>query len=172
MQKPIFKYGSSLLRQNSLEVFPDDKYLDLIENLFDSLDTKEGIGLAAPQIGILKRIFVIAVPINEGKEDKMQYFKKAYINPAIINKSNTKIYYNEGCLSIPGIYENVLRPESINVSYFDSDFNYFEEELNGIVARVFQHEIDHLNGVLFIDHINSLKRKLLFSKLNRIKKNR
>jgi len=80
MQKPIFKYGSSLLRQNSLEVFPDEKYLDLIENLFDSLDTKEGIGLAAPQIGILKRMFVIAVPINEDKEDKIQYFKKAYIN--------------------------------------------------------------------------------------------
>ncbi len=172
MQKPIFKYGSSLLRQNSLEVFPEEKYLDLVENLFDSLDKKEGVGLAAPQIGILKRMFVIAVPINEDKEDKIQYFKKAYINPAIIDKSNTEIYYNEGCLSIPGIYEDVLRPESINVSYFDSDFNYFEEELDGIVARVFQHELDHLNGVLFIDHINSLKRKLLFSKLNRIKKNR
>jgi len=172
MQLPIVKYGSSLLRQHTLDVLPEEKYRELVNNLFDSLNTKEGIGLAAPQIGILKKMFVIAVPLNDDKGDKVLYLRRAFINPVVINKSDVKVYYNEGCLSIPGIYEDVLRSESINVRYFDKDFNLVEEQLDGIVARVFQHEYDHLEGVLFIDRLNPLKRKLLARKLNQIKKNR
>jgi peptide deformylase len=172
MQLPIVKYGSSLLRQHTLDVLPVENFHELVTNLFDSLNTKEGIGLAAPQIGILKKMFMIAVPLNDEKGDEVLHFKKAFINPSIINKSDEKVYYNEGCLSIPGIYEDVLRSKSINVRYFDRDFNPVEEQLDGIVARVFQHEYDHLDGVLFIDRINPLKRKLLTSKLNQIKKNR
>ncbi|HNW52293.1 MAG TPA: peptide deformylase [Prolixibacteraceae bacterium] len=170
MLLPIIKYGSSLLRQKTLEVSSKEKYRELVDNLFDSLNTKEGIGLAAPQIGVLKKIFVIDVSFNEEKEDEVQHFRKAFINPSVLRKSDEEVYYKEGCLSIPGIYEDVLRPESITVNYFDSDFNFIEENLDGIVARVFQHEYDHLEGVLFIDRLNPLKRKLLSGKLSQIKK--
>lgn len=160
------------MRQQTLDVLPEEKYYELVTDLFDSLNTKEGIGLAAPQIGVLKKMFVIATPINNEQGDEVNFFKKVFINPSIIDKSDKKVFYNEGCLSIPGIYEDVLRSESITVSYSDSDFNNIEEKLDGIVARVFQHEFDHLNGILFIDHLNPSKRKSLFNKLNRIKKNR
>jgi peptide deformylase len=172
MQKPIVKYGSTLLRKQTLDVLPGEKYHELIDNLFDSLNTKEGIGLAAPQIGVLKKMFVIEAPLNDEESEEELYFKKVFINPTMIDKSEKKGYYKEGCLSIPGIYEDVLRPESIKVKYFDTDFNSVEEQLDGIIARVFQHEYDHLEGVLFIDRLNPLKRKLLARKLNQIKKDK
>jgi len=170
MKMPVIKYGSSILRQQAQEVMPHENYSELSDCLFESLNTKEGVGLAAPQIGILKRVFVIAVSIDENEQENALQFKKAYINPAIIWKSQEQIYYNEGCLSIPDIFEDVLRPESINVTYYDSNFNLVEEQLDGIVARIFQHEYDHLDGILFIDRINLLKRKLLANKLKQIKR--
>jgi peptide deformylase len=172
MQLPIIKYGSSILRQLSLEVKPEDNYRDLIDDLFYSLNPKEGIGLAAPQIGVLKRVFVVVVPFKDDEQKDSQLFKKAFINPTILWKRSERVIYNEGCLSIPDIFENVLRPEKITVTYFDKNFSFIVEDLNGIIARVFQHEYDHLNGVLFIDQINPLKRRLLSNKLNRIKKNK
>lgn len=172
MKRSIVKYGSHLLRKHSQEILPGEDYSSLIKDLFDSLNTNEGIGLAAPQIGVTKRAFIIAVPIENQSSQEQLLFKRAFVNPSIISVSEEKVIYNEGCLSIPDIFENVLRPEKVVVNYFDEDYKLIEEKLDGIVARVFQHEFDHLNGILFIDHINSLKRRLLFNKLNRIKKNR
>ncbi len=171
MMKSIVKYGSFLLRKHSQEISIDEDYSSLITDLFDSLNTDEGIGLAAPQIGVSKRAFVVAVPVEDQSSQEIHLFKKAFINPSIVSVSEQKVLYNEGCLSIPNIFENVLRPEKVVVNYFDENFTLIEEELNGITARVFQHEFDHLNGVLFIDHINTLKRKILAGKLNQIKKN-
>jgi peptide deformylase len=172
MQVPIVKYGSSILRQHTNDVLPEDNPSEIAINLFETLYNQDGIGLAAPQIGILKRMFVIIAPVDNTEQEDTQLFEKAFINPTILWKSLEQIYYNEGCLSIPDIFEDVLRPKSIRVSYCDINLNSIEEQLDGIVARVFQHEYDHLDGILFIDLINPLKRKLLANKLNQIKKDR
>jgi peptide deformylase len=136
--------------------------------LLETLKNAGGIGLAAPQTGLLKRAFVIDTsPLLEDDNSIMKY-EQTFINPEIVWQSDYKTYYNEGCLSIPDIFEDVLRPEKITVRYFDENFNRIEEELDGIKARIFQHEFDHLEGILFIDKLNILKRKLLTGRLNKI----
>lgn len=167
---PIIKYGSPLLRKHSIDITGDDNPIQLSQNLFDTLKKAGGIGLAAPQTGILKRAFIIDTsPLSED-DNNIERIEKAFFNPEITWRSDDKIYYSEGCLSIPGIYEDILRPQKIRVKYFDIDLNPFEEELEGLIARIFQHEYDHLGGILFIDKLSHLKRKLLNGKLNKIKK--
>lgn len=170
MNLSIVLYGSSVLRKHADEITAEDKHRQFVKNLFDTLKNNEGIGLAGPQIGILKRIFVIST-LQLPKNDKsIEKFEQAFINPQIIWQSPKMNIYKEGCLSIPGIFENVSRPEKIKVRYNDLDFNIIEENISGLKARIFQHEYDHLNGILFIDKIGTLKRILLSSKLNQIAK--
>jgi peptide deformylase len=165
---PILKYGSPTLRKPAFEVVSEKEVFKLSTDLFDTLKKAGGIGLAAPQVGILKRAFVIdTTPLMEN-DGKIEKFEQLFLNPEIIWKSDETSYYTEGCLSIPDVYEDVLRPEIIRVRYQDVSFQLIEEELSGIIARIFQHEYDHLDGILFIDKINILKRKLCRSKLNRI----
>lgn len=165
---PIFKYGAQVLRKTSSEIIPGDDPAQLSENLFSTLKNARGIGLAAPQIGILKRAFVIdTTPMKD--EPGIEIFEQAYFNPEIIWRSSGKTTFKEGCLSIPEIFEDVLRPERIRVIHSNHDGETIEEELEGIKARIFQHEYDHLLGVLFIDKINPLRRKVISGKLKKIK---
>ena len=165
----IIIYGSPFLRKKSVEITENDNAALIAENLLNTLKNEGGLGLAGPQTGILKRIFIMDTSLLAKEDSSIKKIEKAIVNPEIVNLSEKKEYYNEGCLSIPGIYEDVLRSETIDVRYYDANFNLFEERLNGIEARIFQHEFDHLEGVLFIDRLSSLRRKLLAGKLNKIK---
>jgi peptide deformylase len=170
MALQIIIYGSPILRKKSAKITENDNVALITENLFSSLKKEGGLGLAGPQVGILKQIFVMDTsPLTEENE-LITKIEVAIVNPEIIWFSKEKEYYNEGCLSIPSIYEDVLRPETIDVRYYDINFNLIEERLDGIKARIFQHEYDHLKGILYIDRLSPLKRKLLSGKLNKIKK--
>ncbi len=165
----ILKYGSPAIRKNSVEITNDDNLVEIVKNLFDTLKKDGGLGLAAPQIGILKRIFLMDTsPLNKD-DSEIEKVEQAFINPEILERSSETINYEEGCLSIPGIYEIVELPAKIKVRYQDSSFNTIEKELDGMQARIFQHEYDHLDGILFIDRLSLLRRKLLAGKLNKIR---
>lgn len=170
MVKKIFTYGSSVLRQHSSEIVNDEDINDLKENLFETLAKEGGIGLAAPQIGILKRAFVIDTSALDVDDPKSETIKKFFLNPKILSLSKQTNIYSEGCLSIPGIYEEVERPESIKVTYLNELLNQVETEINGIEARIFQHEYDHLEGILFVDRLSKVRRSMIMSKLKRISK--
>jgi peptide deformylase len=170
MNLKIIKYGSPILRKKSAKITDSDNVALISENLFAVLKKEGGLGLAGPQVGILKQVFIMDTSLLAEEDSSIAKIEKAIVNPEIIAFSKEKSYYNEGCLSIPGIYEDVLRPETIDVRYDDINFNRIEERLDGIKARIFQHEYDHLKGVLFIDKLSPLKRKLLSGKLNRIKR--
>ncbi|NEW85051.1 MAG: peptide deformylase [Mariniphaga sp.] len=165
----ILKYGSPILRKQLGKVTEEDNAIQLSGNLFETLKKEGGIGLAAPQAGVLKRAFVIDTSSMIEDIKEFEKFEQFFLNPEILWKSPDEIYFQEGCLSIPGIYEDVLRADKITVSYFDINFNRIEEEFDGLKAWIFQHEYDHLEGILFIDRLSHLKRKLLTRKLNKIK---
>lgn len=168
---PIYAYGDPVLRKEAEEI-PDDypNLKELIANMFETMYASNGVGLAAPQVGISLRLFVVdAGSMLEDEEDApVKEFKKAFINPYIIEESGKKWDFEEGCLSIPFIRENVSRQPKVLLEYQDEDLNWHEEEFDGIIARIIQHEHDHIEGKLFIDHINPLKRRLLKGKLNDI----
>lgn len=164
---PIVIYGSKVLRKKSFDLGKPDELASLAGNMLQTMKKHDGIGLAGPQVGVLKNIFVIDTSIYESKG--IERVEKAYINPEIVNLNGQEVYFNEGCLSIPGIFEDVKRPEKIEVRYRDIDFQWHEEILDSIVARIFQHEYDHLQGILFIDRLSAIRKKLIRSKLNQIK---
>ncbi len=163
----IIKYGSSILRKKAFDIDKGDSFWELAQNMALTLKNADGIGLAGPQVGILKNLFIIDT--SPLKDKVVEIVEKAYFNPDIIHYSENHIYYNEGCLSIPGINEDILRPDKIEVRYRDENFDWQEEILEGLVARIFQHEFDHLQGILFIDKLSALKKKLIKSKLREIK---
>lgn len=173
MIRPVYIYGSQVLRKVASDIpadFPDLK--QLVEDMFETMVKSDGIGLAAPQIGLSIRIFVIdATPLEEDHPE-MKGFRKAFINAHIIERSEEVVLYNEGCLSIPNLREDVERPESIVIRYVDENFKAHEEVYHGLAARIIQHEYDHLEGILFTDKVSSLRRQLLKSKLSAISKGR
>jgi len=159
----IVKYGHPVLRLKAREIKKIGASIrDLAEDMIETMEAAEGIGLAAPQIAESITLFVINSGLIE--EDAPP---KAYINPVIL-KEEGDFNMEEGCLSIPDIREDVVRPEKIKIKYQDLDGLEHEEECSGMLARVLQHEVDHLNGVLFIDRISQIKRKLLSKKLKAI----
>lgn len=167
---PIFKYGSQTLRKKAFDIEKGDNFTELKENMVQTLRKAEGIGLAGPQVGVLKNIFIIdTTPM---KDEGIEVIEKVFFNPVITNFSSENIIYNEGCLSIPGVNEDVIRPDKIEVRYRDVNFDWHEEVLDGLIARIFQHEFDHLQGILFIDRISQLKKKLIRGKLKKIKNNK
>ncbi|MBR4276458.1 MAG: peptide deformylase [Prevotella sp.] len=164
---PIYTYGQPVLRKVAEDITPSYPNLtNLIQDMWETLASSEGIGLAAPQIGLPIRLVVIDLDLL--KEDLPEYdgFKKVYINPHIIDydKSQTDSS-SEGCLSLPAIRENVVRPKRIRVKYQDEDFTEHDEWVEGYLARVMQHEFDHLEGTMFIDRISPLRKQLIKSKL-------
>lgn len=170
---PVVVYGHSVLRKKALPIDKDFPDLEkLIENLFETMHASDGVGLAAPQVGISLRIFVVdATPFAED-EPALENFRRVFINPVIEEKFGETVTFNEGCLSIPNIREDVNRPDGIKISYVDPGFNPKEETFEGIAARIIQHEYDHLDGILFTDLVSPLRKKLLSKKLQAISKGR
>jgi peptide deformylase len=168
---PVYLYGSPVLRKVATDIPVDYPGLhQFIDDLFETMYHSEGIGLAAPQVGRPVRIFVIDASPLEEDDASMKNFKKVFINPQIISYEGEMIRYNEGCLSIPDIREDVERESSVLIRYCDTGFNYREEYFTGIAARIIQHEYDHLEGRLFTDLISPLKKRLLKRKLTYISK--
>jgi len=166
---PILKYGSPILRKHSDIFTEDDDPVQLSVNLFDTLKKSGGFGLSAPQAGILKRAFVIDTSMLNEDNNGFEKYRQFFLNPEILWQSSEEVYFQEGCLSIPGIFEEVLRADKIRIKYSDVNFNTIEEELDGMKAMGFQHEYDHLEGILFIDRLSPLRKKFLTSKLHKIK---
>jgi peptide deformylase len=166
---PIAAYGSPVLKKKAREIEEGHEGLEqLIEDMFETMYASEGVGLAAPQISLSIRLFVVDATPFKDEEPALDGFKKVFINPEIVEESGDPWKFNEGCLSIPGIREDVSRNPVIVVNYFDEHFKEKEETFSGLAARVIQHEFDHLEGVLFTDRIGPLKRQLLKGKLNDI----
>ncbi len=175
---PILAYGDPILKKESEEI--DETYTDLetlIEDMFETMYRAKGVGLAAPQIGRNIRLFIVdGSPFaekEEGEDDDpralgIENFKKVFINPIIEEEEGEEWSFQEGCLSIPKIRENVSRKSDIVISYYDENWDLKEESYSGYAARIIQHEYDHIEGVLFTDYLSPLKRKLLKKKLNNI----
>ena len=172
MVYPIVVYGDPILRKRAKEIMnlsvPEIKAL--IEDMFESMYAAHGIGLAAPQIGKSIRLFVVDGTTLEDEEEDMTGFKKVFINPEIIEETGEPWQFEEGCLSIPNIRENVSRQDTVRVRYTDEEGKKKDETYNGIKARIIQHEYDHLNGKMFIDYLTPLKKRMLKGKLTDISK--
>ena len=167
---PIVAYGDPVLKKVAQDIDKNDPELDLkklVADMFETMYAASGVGLAAPQIGLSLRLFVIDADLMD---DTIKGMKKAFINPQIIEEDGEEWPYEEGCLSIPDIREDVLRQPKVTIHYYDTNWNEYEETYEGLAARVIQHEYDHIEGVLFIEHLSGLKKSLLKSKLSNISK--
>lgn len=171
MTYPIVVYGHPVLRKIAADIDRDYPELDkLIEDLFETMYNSEGLGLAAPQIGKSIRIFVIDGKPAAEDEPALAEFKKAFINPHIIEKKGEPVPMTEGCLSIPNLREEVNRESYIRITYYDETWKYHDEIYEGYAARIIQHEYDHLDGIMFTDKVSPLRKRLLKSKLTAISK--
>ena len=163
---PIVAYGDPVLRRKADEVQQGQIDLKkLSEDMFQTMYAAHGVGLACPQIGLSLRMFVV-----DGKpmDDELEDFKKVFVNPQMINESGEPWVFEEGCLSIPGIRDDVTRPSIIRLRYFDVEWNEHEEEFEDLRARIIQHEYDHIEGKLFTDYLSGFKKRILKGKLNSI----
>ncbi len=173
---PIVAYGDPVLKKVGKEIEKDFPKLDeIIANMFETMYNAKGVGLAAPQIGKSIRLFVVdATPFSEDAETEeeasLKDFKKVFINAKITHEEGEAWKFNEGCLSIPKIREDILRKPKIHISYWDEKFVHHKETHEGIAARIIQHEYDHIEGKLFTDRINPIRRRLLLGKLTDITK--
>lgn len=168
---PITAYGDPVLKEEAQDIPQDYPNLkELISDMFDTMYHAHGVGLAAPQISKGIRLFVIDSEPMMDDEDEGKGVKKAFINPEIVEESGEEWGFEEGCLSIPGVREVVYRPERIVIRYFDEDWNEHEDTYDGMTARVIQHEYDHIEGILFTDYLNGLKKRLIKNKLAKISK--
>ncbi len=168
---PIYVYGQSALRKPTEEIGPDYEGLkELIDNMYETMFKASGVGRAAPLIVLSIRVFVVDADVMGDEYEECKGFKRAFINPVIINKSQETVSMEEGCLSLPGISESVSRAQWIEIRYQDENLQEHEERIEGYAARVFQHEYDHLEGHVFTDRISPLRRQLIKNKLNNIAK--
>ena len=183
---PVVAYGYPVLRKVGKEIetdFPDLQ--EIIANMFDTMRNALGVGLAAPQVGKSIRLFIVETKAftEKGEDDEndddeftpeerkqLTHFRKVFINAKITEEVGEEWAFNEGCLSIPKIREDVMRKPKVRIQYFDEKFNFFDETYEGLVARVIQHEFDHIEGKLFTDKISPLRRRLLQGKLTDISK--
>lgn len=164
---PIYIYGQPVLRKESIDIPKDYPDLEvLIANMFETLTASDGVGLAAPQVGLNIRVAVIDLDVLSEDLPEYKDFRKAYINPHIVEFDDSEMEsMEEGCLSLPGIHENVSRPKRIRVKYEDEQRNEHDEWVDGYLARVMQHEFDHLDAHMFIDRISPLRKQLIKNKL-------
>ena len=170
---PVVAYGDPILKRVAESIDKDFENLNsLIDNMFQTMYAADGVGLAAPQVGKSIRLFIVDTVQVIDKEKNPDYngVKKAFINAEILEEKGDEWKYEEGCLSIPHIREDVSRQPMIKMKYFDTDWKEYTEVFNGINARVIQHEFDHIEGILFTDKINPLKKRLLQRKLDKISK--
>lgn len=158
----IVTLGNEMLRQKAEPIEEiNEEIVQLANDMIASLNPKEGIGLAGPQVGVMKRIFIVHV---EGDEPRV------FINPSIIGTSQDEVFYEEGCLSIPGVWADIKRPSVIQVQAWNEKGKPFRVEAKGIMARVIQHEYDHLEGILFVDRLSDIKRSKILTKYEKMKR--
>lgn len=168
---PIVAYGDPILKKVAEEIEGDyPKLKEFIGNMFDTMYGSKGVGLAAPQVDKSIRLFIIDASPYKDEDESLDGFRKIFINPLILEEEGEEWNFNEGCLSVPGIREDVKRREKLRIEYYDENFELKEESYDGLAARIIQHEYDHLEGILFTDRINPLKRRLLKGKLTDISK--
>ncbi|MDM1408969.1 peptide deformylase [Myroides sp. DF42-4-2] len=172
----IVGYGDPVLRKLGEDITKDYPNLDeLIANMYDTMYSASGVGLAAPQVGLPIRLFVVdCAPFAELEDNTaeekafLSTYKRTFINAKIISEEGAEWSFNEGCLSIPDVHEAVVRKEQIVIEYYDETFTKYTETINGLAARVIQHEYDHIEGILFTDKLSSLKKKLIAKRLKNI----
>lgn len=175
---PVVAYGDPVLKKIAKEItseYPD--FEKFMSNMWETMYNAQGVGLAAPQVGRSVRVFVVdASPFAKDEDqsaeqqESLKNFKKAFINPVIIEETGEEWVFNEGCLSIPDVREDVYRKENVTIKYFDENFVEHTETYNGLIARVIQHEYDHIEGILFTDKLSSLKKRIIKGKLTNISK--
>ena len=173
---PIFGYGEPVLRKIGEELTPEYPNLqEIIANMYDTMYNAYGVGLAAPQIGLAVRLFVIDTEpfsdsddLSKDEQEQLKGFKRTFINAVMLTEEGDEWGFNEGCLSIPDVREDVYRNEKITIEYCDENFIKKTEVFDGLIARVIQHEYDHIEGILFTDKISSLKKTLIKKKLQNI----
>ena len=170
MIQPIYLYGSEVLKARAQEVdlTRKEELTQLINDLKDTLAVADGCGLAAPQIGVSQRVLIVDGTVMADVYDYLADFKRVMINPIVLEESENKCEYNEGCLSIPGIYADVVRPESMTVRYYNENFEEVTEHLDKFACRMVQHEMSHLDGVVFTDLVAPIRKKMLAKKLQNI----
>jgi len=166
---PIVAYGHPVLRKVAQDITPDYPGLkEFINDMFETMYKSDGVGLAAPQVNRSIRIFVIDASHFAEQQPELEGFKKAFINAHIIDESGEEWIFNEGCLSVPDIREDISRKPKIRIEYDDENFVHHDEVFEGIAARIIQHEYDHLDGILLVDRVSQLRKMLLKRKLNDI----
>lgn len=169
---PIYIYGHPVLRKMTQDIdasYPNLK--ELIDNMYETMHNAEGIGLAAPQVGLEDRIFVIDLsPLADEENPQYKDLKKVFINARITSRTGDIAFAEEGCLSIPNIHESVPRQGTIEIEYLDENLEPHTETYTGFTARVIQHEYDHIDGILFVDHISAIRKRLIKAKLTNMTK--
>tara|TARA_R110000868_G_scaffold17688_2_gene77385 strand:- start:28 stop:618 length:591 start_codon:yes stop_codon:yes gene_type:complete len=175
---PIVAYGDPVLRKVAVNIDKDyPKFEELLSSMWDTMYNASGVGLAAPQIGLPIRLFLVDTTpfsddedLTEEEQVALKGFRKVFINAKIEEETGTEWAFNEGCLSIPDVREDVSRKDTITISYMDENFKSYKETFDGLLARVIQHEYDHIEGILFTDKLSSLKKRLLKGRLSNISK--
>ncbi|MFV0572165.1 MAG: peptide deformylase [Xanthomarina gelatinilytica] len=175
---PIVAYGDPVLKKLGEEINKDYPNLkELIDNMYQTMDGAYGVGLAAPQIGLPIRLFIVDTSpfaedeaLSPEEQKELKAFKRTFINAQIIDEEGDEWAFNEGCLSIPEVREDVFRKPTITITYFDENFEKHTETFTGLIARVIQHEYDHIEGILFTDKLSTLKKRLIKGKLANISK--
>ncbi len=170
---PVAIYGNPVLRKIAPDISSDYSDVNqLIENMYETMYQSEGVGLAAPQVNLSVRLFIVDATPYGDEVPEMKDFKHVFINARILERTGDEEWFNEGCLSIPAIRENVKRPTVIRMKYLDENFHSHEKTFDGIAARIIQHEYDHLDGILFVDRLPAIRKKLLKSKLRALENNK
>jgi len=167
---PIVAYGNPILKKEAEEIHEGENINELIQDMFTTMDNASGVGLAAPQINKGIRLFVIDSTLMLDEKDEEKGIRRVFINPILLDEYVDNYSFEEGCLSIPDIRAEIIRPEKLTLEYFDENWNLKEEEFSGMTARVIQHEYDHLECILFIDYLKGLKKRMVQSKLVDISK--
>src|SRR3954468_8732936 len=170
MKFPIIAYGDPVLRKKATSIEPAEypHIKELVADMFETMYGAHGVGLAAPQVGLSMRLFVVDVSPFDDEDPALKGFKKAFINATILEETGEEWAFNEGCLSIPDIREDVSRKPVIRISYYDEDWKHHEETFKGMAARVIQHEYDHIEGKLFTDKLSPLRKRLIEKRLKDI----
>ncbi len=170
MYLPIYLYGSQVLRTPAKEadLNEKEKLTQLVTDLKETLKIADGCGLAAPQVGISLRVLIVDGTVVADTYDYLKDFRRTMINPVVLEESKETFEYSEGCLSVPGVYADVRRPSKIKVEYYNEEFQKVTEELDKFAARMVQHELDHLDGTIFVDKVAPIRRKMIAKKLQNI----
>ncbi len=166
---PIVMYGDAVLRKRAADIKVGTDLTELVRDMYETMHAAHGIGLAAPQIGKSIRLFVVDGSTLDD-EPTLTDFKKVFVNAVMLDEEGKEWDFEEGCLSIPNVREDIWRPEKIQIKYYDENWTLHEEKFDGMQARIIQHEYDHIEGKLFIDYLTSLKKRMIKGKLTNISK--